>query len=57
MNNEALLKDIEKLRKKMIAVGLAKGFTSEETVEISKKLDNLIILQIGIIGKIKTNML
>jgi hypothetical protein len=54
VNNETLLKDIEKLRKKMIAVGLSKGFTSEETIKLSKKIDNLINLQMGILRKIYT---
>lgn len=48
MNNEVLLKDIENLRKKMIAVGLAKGIASEETIKLSKKLDNLIKLKMKI---------
>ncbi|MCQ6281260.1 aspartyl-phosphate phosphatase Spo0E family protein [Bacillus sp. EB600] len=52
MNNEDLLKNIEKLRKKMIAAGLSKGFTSEETIKLSKKLDQLLNLQMRIIGKI-----
>lgn len=52
VNNEDLLKNIEKLRKKMIAVGLSKGFTSEEALKLSKKLDNLLNLQMRIIGKI-----
>lgn len=45
MNNEVLLKDIENLRKKMIAVGLSKGIASEEAIKLSKKLDNLINLK------------
>ena len=52
VNNETLHKDIEKLRKKMIEIGLSKGFTSEETIKLSKKLDNLINLQMGILRKI-----
>lgn len=52
MHNEDLLKNIEKLRNKMIAVGLSKGFTSEEVLKLSQKLDNLLNLQMRIIGKI-----
>jgi 16S rRNA U1498 N3-methylase RsmE len=52
VNNEALLKDIEKLRKKMIAVGSSRGFTSEETIRLSNKLDNLINLQMRILKEI-----
>ena len=52
MNNEMLLKDIEKLRKRMIAVGVSKGLASEETIKLSKKLDNLINLQMKKLGKI-----
>jgi hypothetical protein len=44
VNNE-LIDHIEKLRKKMVSVGMSSGFTSEETVKLSKKLDNLINLQ------------
>lgn len=43
MNN--LLKNIETVRKQMIYVGMSSGFTSEETIKLSKKLDNLINLQ------------
>lgn len=33
---------IESVRKKMISVGMLKGFTSDETIKLSKKLDCLI---------------
>ena len=36
---------IEKVRKKMISVGMSKGFSSEETIKLSKRLDILINLQ------------
>jgi len=36
---------IEKLRKKMISVGMSNGFTSAETIQLSRKLDYLINLQ------------
>ncbi|MCQ6281956.1 aspartyl-phosphate phosphatase Spo0E family protein [Bacillus sp. EB600] len=36
---------IEKLRKKMISVGMSKGLTSQETINLSRKLDNLLNLQ------------
>ncbi|MCQ6280485.1 aspartyl-phosphate phosphatase Spo0E family protein [Bacillus sp. EB600] len=52
MNNETLLKDIEKLRKRMIAVGESQGLASEETIKLSKKLDILINLQMRNRGKI-----
>jgi hypothetical protein len=44
MNND-LRERIEKLRTKMISVGMSEGFTSDETVKLSKKLDHLINLQ------------
>ena len=40
-----LLKNIEMVRKQMINVGMSSGLTSEETIRLSKKLDNLINLQ------------
>jgi hypothetical protein len=43
--NNDLFEQIEKLRRKMISVGLASGFTSKDTIILSKKLDNLINLQ------------
>lgn len=54
VNNETLHKDIEKLRKKMITFGLSKGFTYEETIKLSKKLDNLINPQMGMLKKTYT---
>ncbi|MBV7504183.1 aspartyl-phosphate phosphatase Spo0E family protein [Bacillus sp. sid0103] len=52
MNNEDLFVQIENLRIKMISVGLAKGFTSVETVRLSERLDKLINLQMGLLSKI-----
>lgn len=43
MNND-FFKHIEKLRKKMISVGMTKGFTAEETINLSQELDNLLNL-------------
>ena len=40
-----LLMNIEMIRKQMIYVGMSSGLTSEETIKLSKKLDNLINLQ------------
>jgi stage 0 sporulation regulatory protein len=37
-----LEKEIETLRKKMIAVGMTKGFTHPETVQVSQELDELM---------------
>lgn len=37
-----LEKEIETLRNKMVAVGMEKGFTHPETVQISQELDKLI---------------
>lgn len=48
MTNYELIKQIEKLRKKMISVGMTKGFTSFETIKLSKKLDYLLNLQMGV---------
>jgi hypothetical protein len=42
--NKDLIKRIEKLRKKMISVGMTKGFTAEETINLSQELDNLLNL-------------
>jgi hypothetical protein len=44
MNND-LRELIEQLRKKMVTVGMTEGFTSEETIKLSKRLDYLINLQ------------
>jgi len=52
MTNEDLFIQIENLRLKMITVGLSKGFTSVETVKLSERLDRLINLQMGLVGKI-----
>lgn len=47
MNNDLreLIEHIEQLRKKMVTVGMAEGFTSDETIKLSKRLDYLINLQ------------
>jgi hypothetical protein len=42
--NKNLIKSIEKLRKKIISVGMTKGFTAEETINLSQELDNLLNL-------------
>lgn len=42
--NKDLIKRIEKLRNKMISVGMTKGFTAEETINLSQELDNLLNL-------------
>lgn len=44
--NDTLQEHIEELREEMISVGMEHGFTSEETLKISRKLDDLINLQI-----------
>jgi hypothetical protein len=45
MVNNDLFEQIEILRRKMIYVGMSKGFTSKETIILSEKLDSLINLQ------------
>ncbi|TRZ37276.1 aspartyl-phosphate phosphatase Spo0E family protein [Niallia circulans] len=40
-----LNEQIEKLRENMISTGMTKGFTSEETILLSKRLDNLMNIQ------------
>lgn len=40
--NIHLNEQIEKLRKNMISTGMMKGFTSEETILLSKRLDHLM---------------
>ncbi|WP_066192746.1 MULTISPECIES: aspartyl-phosphate phosphatase Spo0E family protein [Gracilibacillus] len=37
-----LVKEIERLRKEMTEVALQKGMTSEESLQISQKLDGLL---------------
>lgn len=37
-----LISEIEKKRIEMIQIGLAKGFTNEETVKLSQEVDDLI---------------
>lgn len=39
---DRLLKDIEELRDQMMKITLQKGFTDDETILISQKLDQLI---------------
>ena len=36
---------IEYLRRKLISIGIIKGYTSEDTVKISQELDALLNLQ------------
>lgn len=36
------LKEIEKLRKKMIESGMTNGFTHRKTIRLSKQLDGLL---------------
>ncbi|MCE4051316.1 MULTISPECIES: aspartyl-phosphate phosphatase Spo0E family protein [Bacillaceae] len=43
-----LNEQIEMLRENMISTGMAKGFTSKETILLSKRLDNLMNLQMMI---------
>lgn len=45
MNNEDLINRIEMLREKMISVGMTKGFTSPETIKLSKSLDKFLNLR------------
>ncbi|MBA2174366.1 aspartyl-phosphate phosphatase Spo0E family protein [Halobacillus locisalis] len=40
--SEALTSEIEHLRKRMVEVALEHGFASEESVELSQKLDTLL---------------
>lgn len=40
--NDILLKEIEKLRDKMIEVVFDKGMTSKESLKISQELDRLL---------------
>jgi hypothetical protein len=42
MPNTDLLKQIELVRKKMVSVGMSKGFTSADTIKLSKMLDSLL---------------
>lgn len=49
MKNVDLIIKIETLRKKMISVGLSKGFTSPETIKLSETLDKLLNIQMGIL--------
>jgi hypothetical protein len=49
MNND-LFEQIEMLRRKMISVGMSNGLTSKETIILSKKLDNLMNLQMRLQG-------
>lgn len=52
MVNNEILEHIENLRRKMISVGMSNGFTSEETIKLSKRLDNLINLQMTLTRKL-----
>jgi hypothetical protein len=42
MIKEDLMEQIESLRRIMISVGMSKGFTSTETIRLSKTLDELL---------------
>lgn len=44
MMSDALLKKLESTREKMIQSGLEKGFLNDETIQLSKKLDDLLNL-------------
>jgi hypothetical protein len=50
--NDNLLEHIEELREKMISVGMEHGFTNEETLKLSRMLDDLINQQIRKLHKI-----
>jgi hypothetical protein len=43
MEESDLIIKIEILRRKMIATGISKGLTSPETIQLSQKLDDLLI--------------
>jgi stage 0 sporulation regulatory protein len=43
-NKNDLLNQINILRMKMIQIGLDKGLTNKETVNVSKQLDHLIFI-------------
>ncbi|MDQ1003950.1 hypothetical protein QFZ28_004350 [Neobacillus niacini] len=45
MSNEDLMRKIEIIRNKMISVGMAEGFTSPNTIQLSQTLDKLINLK------------
>ncbi|WP_285857974.1 aspartyl-phosphate phosphatase Spo0E family protein [Neobacillus cucumis] len=47
MTSEELHRKIETVRKKLIQVGMLKGFTSPETIKISEKLDKLIYIKMS----------
>lgn len=51
MNNN-LVDYIELVREQMILAGMTSGFTSEETVKLSKKLDKLLNMQMKIFSKL-----
>ncbi|MGM8366250.1 Spo0E family sporulation regulatory protein-aspartic acid phosphatase [Virgibacillus sp. W0181] len=40
--NDRLIKQIETLRNHMTEIAFTKGFTSDESIEVSQKLDNLL---------------
>ncbi|PKR78458.1 hypothetical protein CEY16_01490 [Halalkalibacillus sediminis] len=41
-NKETLQQQIEAVRKQMILIATEKGYTSQESVEVSQKLDDLL---------------
>ena len=42
--SELVLQKLEKTREKMIQCGLEKGFLNDETIRLSRKLDDLLNL-------------
>ncbi|GEK31410.1 hypothetical protein KZO01_17190 [Kurthia zopfii] len=42
--SELVLKKLEQTREKMIQCGLEKGFLNDETIRLSRKLDDLLNL-------------
>lgn len=53
MNYKDLITQIEALRAKMILVGISKGLTAPDTLELSETLDQLLNLQMEIKGEEK----
>ncbi|MGM8211917.1 Spo0E family sporulation regulatory protein-aspartic acid phosphatase [Virgibacillus sp. W0430] len=43
-SNDLILKQIEILRNQMTEIAFTKGFTSEESIEVSQRLDQLLNL-------------
>lgn len=53
MKNEDLVEKIERVRQKMIATGMTKGFTSQETIKLSETLDELLNLSFVVLSNTK----